>query len=81
MKLGLEITQSSYRPISNLSFVSKLTEKHFLDQFLDHCEHQKLFPDYQSAYRKNYSIEMAIIKVCDDLLWAMEQQPVSFLLQ
>ena len=77
-KLGLEIIQSSYRPISNLSFVSKLTEKCFLDQFLDHCEHQKLLLDYQSAYRKNYSTEMAIIKVCDDLLWAMEQQCVSF---
>ena len=41
-KLGLEIIQSSYRPISNLSFVPKLTEKCFLDQFLDHCEHQIL---------------------------------------
>ena len=77
-KLDLEIIQSSYRPVSNLSFVSKLTEKCFLDQFLDHCEHHKLLPDYQLAYRKNYSTEPAIIKVCDDLLWAMEQQLVSF---
>ena len=76
-KLGLEIIQSSYRLISYLLFVSKLTEKCFLDQFLDHSEHQKLLPDYQSAYRKNYSTEMAIIKVCDDL-WAMEKQLVSF---
>ena len=77
-KLGLKIIQSSYRLISNLSFVSKLTEKCFLDQFLEHCKHQKLLPDYQSAYRKNYSTETAIIKLCDDLLWAMEQQYASF---
>ena len=77
-KLGLEIIQSSYRPISNLSFVSKLMEKCFLDQFLKHCKHQKLLPDYQLAYRKNYSTETAIIKLSDDLLWAMEQQLVSF---
>ena len=77
-KLGLEFIHSNYRPISNLSFISKLTEKCFLDQFLEHCEHQKLLPDYQSAYRKNYSTETAIIKLCDDLLWAMEQQLVSF---
>ena len=77
-KLGLEIIHSSYRLISNLSFISKLTEKCFLDQFLEHCEHQKLLPDYQLAYRKNYSTETAIIKLCDDLLWAMEQQLVSF---
>ena len=77
-KTGLGIIWSSYRPVSNTSFISKLTEKYFLDQFLDHCEHYKLLPDYQSVYRKNYSIETAIIKVCDDLLWAMEQQLVSF---
>ena len=62
-KLGLKIIQSSYRPISNLSFVSKLAENCFLDKFLDHCEHHKLLPDYQSAYRKTYSTETAIIKV------------------
>ena len=45
---------------------------------MEHCEHQKLLPDYQLAYRKNYSTETAIIKLCDDLLWAMEQQLVSF---
>ena len=77
-KMHLEIIQSNYRPVSNLSFVSKLTEKCFLHQFLDHCEHHKLVPDYQLAYRKNYSTETAIIKVCDDLLWVMEQKLVSF---
>ena len=77
-KLGLEIIHSSYRLISNLSFISKLTEKCFLNQCLEHCEHQKLLPGYQSAYRKNYSTKTAIIKLCDDLLWAMEQQLVSF---
>ena len=61
-KLGLEIIQSSYRPVSNLSFVSKLTEKCFLDQFLDHCEIHILLADYQLAFRKNYSTETSIIK-------------------
>ena len=77
-KLGPEIIHSNYRLISNLSFISKLTEKCFLNQFLEHCEHQKLLPDYQLAYRKNYSTKTAIIKLGDDLLWAMEQQLVSF---
>ena len=77
-ELGLEIIQSSCKPISNLSFVSKLMEKCFLDQFLEHCKHHKLLPDYQSAYRKNYSTETTIIKLCDNLLWTMEQQLVSF---
>ena len=77
-KMGLEIIWSNYRLVSNLSFASKLTKKCFLDQFLGNCEHHKLLLDYQLAYRKNHSTETAIIKVCDDLLWAMEQQLVSF---
>ena len=48
------------------------------EPILGHCENQKLLPDYQSAYRKNYSTETAIMKVCDDLLWTMEHQLVSF---
>ena len=54
-KLGSELTPSNYRPVSNLSFLSKLLEKCALQQFNKHCITNKLLPDYQSAYRKNYS--------------------------
>ena len=27
---------------------------------------------YQSAYRKNYSCETVVLKICNDLLWSME---------
>ena len=50
-KLGSEITPSNYRPVSNLSFLSKLLEKCAIQQFTNHCNTTKLLPDYQSAYR------------------------------
>ena len=60
-KLGSELAPSNYRPVSNLSFLSKLLEKCALQQFNNHCITNKLLPDYQSAYRKNYSMETSLI--------------------
>ena len=48
-------------------------------QFNAHCSRYKLLPDYQSAYRENYSCETALIKLTDDLLNAMEHQKVTAL--
>ena len=51
-KLGLELLLANYRPVSNLSFISKLVEKCALKQFIQHCDDQNLIPDYQSAYQE-----------------------------
>ena len=62
--------------MSNLPFVSKLIEKAALKQFTEHCDTYKLLPDYQSAYRKGYSCETCVVKLINDILWAMEEQQV-----
>ena len=36
-------------------------------------------PDYQSTYREHYSCEAAVLKVSNDILWAMESQAVTSL--
>ena len=48
-------------------------------QLSQHCEEFKLQPDYQSAYREHYSCETAVLKISNDVLWAMEQQEVTSL--
>jgi len=45
----------SYRPIANLSVLSKLLERLVAQQFLDHLNASKLLPDLQSAYRAHHS--------------------------
>ena len=42
-----------------------------------HCDNNNLLPDYQSAYRQNYSTETSIIKLCNNVLWAMENQQLT----
>ena len=46
-KAGLDLICKNYRPVSNLSFLSKILEKCALLQFNDHCIANNLLPDYQ----------------------------------
>ena len=69
----------NYRPVSNLSFLSKLLEKCALVRFNSHCKENDLMPSYQSAYREHHSCETALIRPTNDLLWSMERQRVMTL--
>ena len=59
--------------------MSKLVEKCMLIQLNEHCSNQDLMLSYQSAYRANHSCETSILKLCDDILWAMERQEIMAL--
>ena len=76
-KQGLEPSTSNYRPVSNLPFLSKVLEKCVLQQFMDHCNEHHLMPEYQSAYRENYSCETALLKLTNDVLWSFEDQKIT----
>ena len=58
----------SYRPISNMSVLSKLLERLVAQQLLDYLTSSKLLPRLQSAYRAHYSAETAVLKVLADIL-------------
>ena len=75
-KSGLELAAKNYRPVSNLPFLSKVVETCMLVHFNSHCEKNHLLPEYQSAHRKHYSCKTALVKMMDDILWAMENQPI-----
>ena len=49
--------------MSNLSPLSCLVEKFVLLKFNKHCAYNTLPPDYQSAYRANYSCKTALVKM------------------
>jgi len=59
---------NSYRPISNLSFTSKLVEGAVAARCVAHCELNGLLPAKQSAYRRHHSTETTILTVYNDIL-------------
>ena len=67
---NLDLSLQNFRPINNVNFLSKVLEKIALNQIMKHCDN--LMPDYQSAYRKFYSCETVLVKLVNDILWAME---------
>ena len=73
----LGTTMTNYRPVRNLQFISKIVEKVTLDQFTQHCNRNSLLPSYQSAYRQYHSCETSLVKLVNDILWAMEKQLVT----
>ena len=70
---------SSYRPISNLNFVSKVLEQIILARLMNHLNSFPSLPSVQSAYRKFHSVETALLKIHNDLSLAMDRKQVSAL--
>ena len=62
----------SYRPISNLSVMSKLLERLVARQLLGYLTKSQLLPELQSAYRAKHSTETAVLKVLSDILQALD---------
>ena len=79
-KFNLEPINCNYRPMSNLTFLSKLVECYMLAQFNEHCNLNKLFLSYQSAYWKFHSCKMSLLNLTNDLLWNIENQKVTSLI-
>ena len=69
----------SYRPISNLTFVSKVIERIVADQMKVFLAGSDLMPPLQSAYRHGHSTETAIMKVLSDILDAADSQKTTLL--
>jgi len=69
----------NYRPISNLSFLSKLTERIVKTRLTNHLSSNGLLNSFQSAYTKFHSTESTLLAVNDHIINAISEQKVTAL--
>jgi len=63
---------NNYRPISKLSFLSKILEKAVLIQLQSFLIENLLFGKFQSGLRKHHSTESTLLKVLNDILLTVD---------
>ena len=56
----------NYRPVSNLSCLSKIIEKVVASRLHSYLNQRDLFPKFESAYRQKHSTETALTRVQND---------------
>ena len=79
-KSGLELLEKNYRPVSNLSYISKLVEHVLAAQLVSHIESQGMMEAHQSAYCPSHSTKTALLKVKTDIIQALDNQEVACLI-
>ena len=62
----------NYRPVSNLSFISKLIEKVVAKQLNEFISHEGLLNVNQSAYKSSHSTETALLKIQNDIALSVD---------
>ena len=73
-KSGLDVNEAcNYRPVSNLSVLSKILERAVSQQLQRYLSRAGLFPSNQSAYRKYHSTESLLLRVTSDLISHLDQ--------
>ena len=74
-KTGLDPESlSNYRPISNLSFISKLLERIIASQIRQYMVTNDIFDVFQSAYRPAHSCETALVRIQNDILVSLDNR-------
>ena len=73
-------TSYRYRPISNLSTISKIVERLCLKRLLPHVINSGNFNSLQSAYRKLHSTETALLKIMDHLYRMIDDRQAAVLI-
>ena len=70
----------NYRPVSNLTTVSKVLKRLVLTRMRPHLLGSANFSQFQSAYRKGHSTETALLEVLDSVYTAANDKQATVLI-
>ncbi|KAK2175289.1 hypothetical protein NP493_736g01024 [Ridgeia piscesae] len=65
---------TNYRPISNITFVAKTTERFVAQQVQHFMEENGIYGIYQSAYRAHHSAETALVRIHNDIAHSIDNR-------
>ena len=57
----------NFRPVSNLTFLSKLIEKVIANRLVAHMQDNGIMENFQFAYKARHSTETALLRLYNDL--------------
>ena len=79
-KHGLDpADMKNYRPISNLSFMSKIVERVVVRQLSEYLSANGSLPTLQFGFRKHHSTESGLLRVLSDILSSVDKGQISLL--
>ena len=70
---------NNYRPISNLSYLSKILEKLVSMHFISYLNKHDLLPVHQSGFRAGHSTETVLVRLLSDAFSAVDSGDVTLL--
>ena len=76
-KDGVRDIKDNYRPISVLSVLSKLIEKHAARSLMSYLVQNRLLYHLQSAFREGHSTDSALINLTDKTLFNLDHDEVT----
>ena len=72
---------NNYRPVSNLTFLSKVIEKAVAFHLNKYLINKNLNESLQSAYKSGHSTETALVRVKNDIMMSIDKgKPVILVL-
>ena len=69
-----KVLMKDYRPVSNLTYLSKILEEVVAKRLLDHMAHKNLHENLQSAYIPTHNTDTALLRVQNDFLQAIDKR-------
>jgi len=70
---------ANFRPIANVSFISKIIEKIVSFQLTAYLVRNNLLPTFQSGFRKGHSTETLLVRLLSDIYGAIDRSQVTLL--
>ena len=78
-KISKPLNNNDLRPVSILPAISKIIEKHLHNQIVSFVDSNKLIPECQSGFRKNYSTTTCLLKLVNDIRTNQENKNMTCL--